>query len=138
MKLLKILTTIIALLSIFFYLYERFGEPNGKKYKIDSKHHVFYKGDGITKDDAINVLDYFKSIGYFKNGSEVDVQISAEEQKNYLMIAYMVVAEKITAEGDKAFLLISSALAGSVFKSKKIAVSLVDDRLEEIKNFGYT
>lgn len=138
MKILKILTTIIALLSILFYLYEKFGDTNGKKYEVDSTHHVFYKGDGLTKDDAKNVGDYFKRIGYFKTGSEVDVQISAEKQKNDLKIAYIVAAEKITAEDDKAYLLISSVLADSVFKSKKMAVSLVNDNLEEIKNLGYT
>ncbi len=138
MKALKIFSTIVAILAIIFYLYDTFGNANGKVYDFDGKHHVYYKGDGVTKDDAKNVGKYFNSIGYFKDGSAIDVQISAEKNKDNLKIAYIVSGDSITSKDDKAFLLISSTLADSVFKSRKMAVTLADDHLEEIKNLGYT
>jgi len=138
MKALKIFSTIVAVIGIIFYLYDTFGNANGKVYDFDSKHHVYYKGDGVTKDDAKNVGKYFKSIGYFKDGSAIDVQISAEKNKDNLKIAYIVSGDSITSEDDKAFLLVSSALADSAFKSRKMAVTLADIHLEEIKNLGYT
>lgn len=138
MKAIKIITSIIAFAALAFYAYQYFGKPNGKIYDVDKNHHVYYKGEGVTKDDAKKVGDYLTRLGYFKKDNEVDVQISSNKEKSNLKIAYVVDNTKITHEFEKGFVLISSYLSDSVFNGRKMLVSLADDHMDEVKNLGFT
>lgn len=138
MKALRILSLIIGLGALAYYAYQYFGKPNGKIYDVDKNHHVYYKGDGVTKDDAKKTGDYFTQIGLFKGDNEFDVQISAEKDSKDLKIAYVVDKAKINTEMEKGFLQISTGLADNVFNSKKMMVSLVDEKMDDIKTLGST
>jgi hypothetical protein len=138
MKVVKIISFVIALGALAFYAYQLFGNPNGKVYDVDKNHHVYYQGDGVTKEDAKKVGAYFMEIGYFKTDNEVDVQISSNKEKSDLKISYIVDKDKITPELERGYVLISSSLAENAFHRKKILVTLVDEHMDEIKNLGYT
>ncbi len=138
MKALKIFSSIVAFGALIYYGYQYFGNPNGKTYEVNKNQHVYFKGDGVTKDDAKKVGAYLKQAGYFKNDNEVDVQISSNKPNSDVNIAYIVDSDKITSEVEKDFLLVSSGLSENVFHNRKILVSLADDKLDEIKNLGYT
>ena len=138
MKGLRIISGIIAVLALGYYAYNYFAKPDGRIYDVDKNHHVYYKGEGVTKDDAKKVGEFFQQIGLFKPDNEFDVQISANKEKNDMKIAYVVDKGKMTAETENGFLQISSALAENIFNGKKLAVSLVDEHMDEIKSLGFT
>ena len=138
MKPLRILSIIVAVIALGYYAYNYFAKPDGKIYDVDKNHHVYYKGDGVTKEDAKKVGDFFTQIGLFKPDNEFDVQISADKEKDNLKIAYVVDKDKIATDKENGFMLISSSLSETVFNGKKMAVSLVDTRMDEIKSLGFT
>lgn len=138
MRVLKIITSIFAFGALAYYAYQVFARPNGEIYEVDKIHHVYYKGAGVTKEEAKKVGNYLTRLGYFKNDHEVDVQLSSNKEKSNLKIAYVVDDSKITAELEKDFLFISSFLSDTVFNGKKMLVSLADDHLDEVKNLGFT
>ena len=70
--------------------------------------------------------------------NEFDVQISSGKDQSDLKIAYVVDKDKISGDKESGFLQISSALSENVFSGKKMAVSLVDEHMDEIKNLGFT
>lgn len=137
MKVLKIFSYIMAFAALIYYGYQYFGNPNGKTYTVTKNQHVYYKGDGVTKDDAKKVGDYLKQAGYFTNDNGVDVQIFSNRPDSKVKISYVVDNDKITSEIEKDFLLISSGLSEKVFNNRKILVSLADDKLDEIKSLGF-
>ena len=61
----------------------------GDKYKLSDKHSVYYKGGGVTEDDAKKVGAYFTEIGLFTTENTMDVQISAEKNSNDMKIRYV-------------------------------------------------
>ncbi len=138
MKAIKIITSVIAVLALVYYAYRFFGKPNGEIYEVDKNHHVYYNGEGVTKEDAKKTGEFFTQIGYFKTDNEVDVQISANKDMSDLKIAYIVDKDKITPELENGFVTVSSSLSESVFNNKKMAVSIADEQMDEIKNLGNT
>lgn len=138
MKALRIASLIIGIVALAYYAYQYFGKPNGKIYDVDKNHHVYYKGDGVTKEDAKKTGDFFTQIGLFKSDNEFDVQISSDKESKELKISYVVDKDKITTESEGNFVQISSLLSEKVFSGKKMAVSLADDHMDEIKKIGYT
>ncbi len=138
MKVLKIFSSVVAFAALIYYGYQYFGHPNGKTYTVTNNQHVYYKGDGVSKDNAKKVGDYLKQVGYFTNDNGVDVQIFSDNPDSTVKISYVVDNDKITSEIEKDFLLVSSGLSEKVFNNRKILVSLADDKLDEIKSIGYT
>ena len=55
-----------------------------------------------------------------------------------MKIAYVVDKDKIAADKENGFMLISSSLSETVFNGKKMAVSLVDEHMDEVKSLGFT
>ena len=138
MKVIRILSIIVGVIAIGYYAYNYFAKPDGKIYDVDKNHHVYYKGEGVNKDDAKKTGDFFTQIGLFKTDNEFDVQISSGKDQSDLKIAYVVDKDKISGDKESGFLQISSALSENVFSGKKMAVSLVDEHMDEIKNLGFT
>lgn len=138
MKAIKLISSVIAIAALIYYAYGFFGKPNGEIYDVDKNHHVYYKGEGVTKEDAKKTGEFFTKIGYFKTDNEVDVQISTNKDKSDLKIAYIVDKDKITPELENGFVTVSSSLSESVFNSRKMVVSIADEHMDEIKNLGYT
>lgn len=137
MKALRVVSTIVGLLALIYYGYQFFGSPNGKKYEIDKNHHVFYKGDGVTKDDAKKTGDFLKEIGLVDESKGMDVQIKADKPTDDVKFSLVFDKSKVTPEVESSALAIGAQLSTSVFNGRKIMVVLADDNLDEIKNLGY-
>ena len=136
MKAIKILGLIVSIGALCYYAYRFFGNPNGKSYEVDKKHNVYYKGDGVTKDDAKKTGDYMKEIGLFIADNEADVQIKAEKPTDNVILSFVADKDKITPELEQSLLTIGSGLNAAVFKGRKVSVSVADDGMDEIKNLG--
>lgn len=101
MKAMRIIAIVIFVLTVIIWLI-----PNGygKKYKVNDKDNVYYKGDGVTENDAKKVGEFLTSYGYFGTETESSVQIKAEENSKDIEIRFVVKKDKVTPEISNLFL----------------------------------
>jgi hypothetical protein len=137
MKTLRNITTIIAALALVYYVYQLISNPRGSKYEIDKNHHVYYKGDGVTKEDAKKTGDFLKQIGLVDGSQGMDVQIRSEKAGDEVKFSMVFDKTKVTSETESAALGIGSQLSTSVFNGRKIKVVFMDDSMDEFKDLGY-
>src|SRR5665647_2861220 len=118
MKTIRIIGFIVALGALGYYAYQLIAKPNGKKYTLNDKHHVYYKGDGVTEDDAKKVGTYLTGIGLFGADNEMDVQIKAEKNSNDINIRFIVDKDKVTPQIENSFLSIGNDMAAKIYPDK--------------------
>ncbi len=135
MKPIRVIGFIVALCALGYYGYQLIAKPNGKKYTINDKHHVYYKGDGVTEDDAKKVGTYCTTIGLFGD-TDMDIQIAAEKNSSDMKVRFIVDKSKVTPEVETGFLNIGNDMATKVFPNKTLHIILTDDHFDDIKEVG--
>ena len=138
MKALKTFSAIVSILAALYYGYQIFGNSNGKKYVLDKKHSVYYKGDGLNETNAKDLAENLKEQDYFSGDDEGAVQITKTvATKDTVNLKFVVDQSKITPDIEKAFLEIGAAIPKKVFSGAPIHIYLVDDKIDNPKNLGY-
>lgn len=135
MKAIRVIGFIIALGALGYYGYQLIAKPNGKKYTVNDKHHIYYKGDGVTEEDAKKAGNYFNSIGLFGD-TDMDVQIDAEKNSSDMMVRFIVDKSKVTPEVETGFLNIGNDMAAKIYPNKTLHIILTDDHFDDIKDIG--
>jgi len=138
MKAAKIFTSIVALLSLGFYGWKLFGNPNGKKYAFDKLHNIYYKGEGLTEANAKDLAEYLKEQEYFGGDHEASIQISkTDETKDTVNLKFVVDKSKLTPDIEKVFIQLGTLIPKKIFNGAPVDVYLANEDLEDIKNLGY-
>lgn len=138
MKIVRILSLVVALGALGYFAWQYFGEPNGKVYKLDKEHNIYYKGEGMDEAGAKKLAGYLKEQQYFETGKEATVQITrTKETKDTVNLNFIVDKSKITADMEDKFVLFGGMIASKVFNSAPLTVHLSDDHFKEVKNLGY-
>ncbi len=135
MKTIRIIGFIVALGALGYYAYQLIAKPNGKKYTLNDKHHVYYKGDGVTEDDAKKVGTYFTNSGLFGD-TDMDVQIAAEKNSGDMKVRFIVDKSKVTPQVEAEFLNIGNDMANKIYPDKTLHIILTDDHFDDIKDVG--
>ncbi|MEO7292802.1 MAG: hypothetical protein ABIW34_06855 [Ginsengibacter sp.] len=135
MKAIRVIGFIIGLCALAYYGYQIIGKPNGKKYTVNDKHHIYYKGDGVTEDDAKKAGAYFTNIGMFGE-TDMDVQIGAEKNSGEIKVRFIVDKSKITPEVEKAFVDIGNDMANKIYPDKTLHLILADEHFDDLKDLG--
>ena len=107
----------------------------GKEYKLDKKHNVYYKGDGINEDMAKKLANYLKEQEYFQDSIESTVQIT--RNKDTFNLNFVVDESKLTNGVETSFLLFGSFISEKVFDKAPVTIHLTNNRLESFKNLGH-
>ena len=107
----------------------------GKEYKLDKKHSVYYKGDGVDEAMAKKLANYLKEQEYFQGSIKATVQL--EKVKDTFNLNFVVDETKITKDYDNNFLLFGGFISEAVFNKAPVIIQLTDDKLEPFKNLGY-
>ena len=107
----------------------------GKEYKLDKKHNVYYKGDGVNEALAKKLAEYLKEQEYFQDSIASTVQLI--KTKDTFNLNFVVDASKITEGYENKFLLFGGFISEKVFDKKPVVIQLTNDRLEPFKNLGY-
>lgn len=107
----------------------------GKEYKLDSKHNIYYKGEGVDEALAKKLALYLKEQEYFQDSITATVQL--EKREDTFNLNFVVDEKKITAEFDKNFLLFGAMISESVFNKAPVTIQLTDNTLIPFKNLGY-
>lgn len=111
---------------------------NGKKVSIEgTKGEVYYKGDGVTEDDAKKTGNFLKEQSYFSGDKQASVQITKENGVFTIRFAYNKdVYEKLTG-ADDAFKLLAIKASKEVFGGEKVNIALADKSFKDYKSIPY-
>lgn len=107
----------------------------GKEYKLDKKHNVYYKGEGVDEALAKKLAQYLKEQEYFQDSINATVQLI--RIKDTFNINFVVDQSRITEGYENKFLLFGGFISEKVFDKKPVVIQLTNDRLEPFKNLGY-
>ena len=103
-KWIRIFSIIILLLTALVYMLIAFGEPNGKAYRYDDKHTIYYSADALDSRLIKAVGDSLTRIGLFTPESRMDVQVLFDPQKgDTIHMGYIVQRDRLTAEAKQGF-----------------------------------
>jgi hypothetical protein len=107
----------------------------GKEYKLDSKHNVYYKGEGVDEALAKKLAAYLKEQDYFQDSITATVQLV--KIKDTFNLNFVVDEKKLTSESDNNFLIFGAFIAEKVFNKAPLTIQLTNEKLEPFKNLGY-
>jgi hypothetical protein len=107
----------------------------GKEYKLDSKHNVYYKGEGVDEALAKKLANYLKEQEYFQDSINSTVQLV--KNKDTFNLNSVVDETKITEGFETNFLLFGAFISESVFNKAPVTIQLTNEKLEPFKNLGY-
>ncbi len=107
----------------------------GKEYKLDDKHNVYYKGDGIDEAMVKKLAGYLKEQEYFQDSIHATVQLL--KIKDTFNLNFVVDAAKLTSNTETAFLVFGAAISENVFNKAPVIIHLTNNKLETFKNLGY-
>lgn len=130
MKILQVLLTAAIAISISSCM-----QNYGKEYKLDAKHNVYYKGNGVDEALAKKLANYLKEQEYFQDSINSTVQIV--KVKDTFNLNFVVDASKITPAYETNFLLFGAFISESVFNKAPVTIQLTNENLEAFKNLGY-
>jgi len=131
MKILKLLLPVLLCAVAFTACNSNYG----KEYKLDKKHNVYYKGEGIDEALAKKLAEYLKAQEYFQDSIESTVQVI--KIKDTFNLNFVVDETKLTKGFETNFLLFGGFISESVFNKAPVTISLTNNKLEPFKNLGY-
>jgi len=107
----------------------------GKEYKLDDKHNVYYKGEGVDEAQAKKLAGYLKEMEYFQDSINSTVQLV--KVKDTFNLNFVVDESKIVNGLENNFLILGAAISEVVFNNAPVTIQLTNDKLEPFKNLGY-
>ncbi len=111
---------------------------HGKKVKIEgTKAEVYYKGDGVTEDDAKKTGEFLKSVSLFNSGKEASVQLTKEGEEYTIRLVYDKDVADTLKGLDDAFKLIAAQASKEVFGGKKVNIALANKTFKDYKTIPY-
>ena len=131
MKYLKLLLPVIIIAIIIAGCNQNYG----KEYKLDAKHNVYYKGEGVDEALAKKLANYLKEQEYFQDSINSTVQLV--KVKDTFNLNFVVDATKLTAGYENNFLIFGAFISEKVFNNAPVTIQLTNDKLEPSKNLGY-
>lgn len=107
----------------------------GKEYKLDDKHNVYYKGEGVDEALAKKLANYLKEQQYFVDSINSTVQLV--KIKDTFNLNFVVDESKIVTGYENNFLMFGAFISESVFNKAPVTIQLTNDKLEPFKNLGF-
>lgn len=121
-----------AAISVLLTSCDLFGNF-GKKVEINEKNEVYYKGEGVTEDDAKKLGKYFEEIGVFNGKEDRSVQLSKDGDAYVVRI---VIKEDVVNKDKERFETIfwywQDMISENVFKGDKTKIILTDDKFKDL------
>ena len=100
---------------------------HGKKVKIEgTKGEVFYKGDGVTEDDAKKTGAFLKDQGFFSSEKGASVQVTKEGEEYTMRFVYDKDVYDTLKKVDALFKLVGATASKEVFGGKKVNIALAN------------
>ncbi|MCY7310397.1 MAG: hypothetical protein LH619_06435 [Chitinophagaceae bacterium] len=111
---------------------------HGKKVKVEgTKAEVFYKGDGVTEDDAKKTGEFLKSTSIFSSGKDASVQLTKDGEEYTIRFVYDKDVYDTLKGVDDVFKLIAAKASKEVFAGKKVNIALANKSFKDFKIIPY-
>lgn len=111
---------------------------HGKKVKVEgTKAEVFYKGDGVTEDDAKKTGEFLKSTSIFSSGKDASVQLTKDGEEYTIRFVYDKDVYDTLKGVDDVFKLIGAKASKEVFAGKKVNIALANKSFKDFKTIPY-
>jgi len=111
---------------------------HGKKVKIEgTKGKVFYKGDGVTEDDAKKTGAFLKDQGFFSSEKGASVQVIKEGEAYTMRFVYDKDVADTLKGLDDAFKLIAAQASKEIFGGKKVNIALANKSFKDYKTIAF-
>ena len=104
----------------------------GTPFVFDKNHTVYFKGNGVTKEDAARVAGFFKGYGYFTDSSQSDVQLFAKDSNGPVNIGFVIGGKSVSPETATFFKASSEGLQ-ELFGGRTIVLVLLDSNLQQLQ-----
>lgn len=109
----------------------------GKKIKVEgTKGEVYYKGDGVTENDAKKTGEFLKQT-FFSSDKAASVQITKEGDEYTIRFVYLKSVYDTLKGIDEAFKIIGVKASKEVFGGKKVNIALASNHFKDYKTIPY-
>ncbi len=105
----------------------------GGKITLQEKLDVYYRGKGVTEDDARRLGNFLYANGYFDTSARQSVQLDKDSTWIVRLVVKKELADPENEDMLKALRELESELQEGVFKGEKTRVALADDELNEFR-----
>lgn len=111
---------------------------HGKKVKVEgTKGEVYYKGEGVTEDDAKKTGDFLKAQGFFTNEKGASVQVMKEAGNYVMRFVYDKEVLASLPDAETAFKMLAIKAAKEIFGGSKVNIALANKSFEDYKTIAY-
>ena len=110
----------------------------GKKIKVEgTKGEVYYKGDGVTENDAKKTGTFLHKENYFSAGKPASVRIQKEGDEYTIIFVYNKAVYDTLKEANYLFKVLGVNASKEVFDGKKVNIALTNDHFKAYKIIPY-
>lgn len=110
----------------------------GKKIKVEgTKAEVYYKGDGVTADDAKKTGKFLKDASLLNSDKEASIQISKEGEEYTIRFVYDKAMYDTLKGVEDVFKMIGAKASKEVFGGKKVNIALANKSFKDFKTIPY-
>lgn len=104
----------------------------GTPFKLDKNHTVYYKGKGVTNEDAAHVGGYYRGYGLFTDTNQSDIQIFSQNANDPIQVGHIIAGKSVSPESETVYKDAASGLQ-ELFPGRVITVCLMDTSLNILK-----
>jgi len=110
----------------------------GKKVKVEGTNaEIYYKGDGVTEDDAKKTGEFLKGVSLFSSGKDASLQLTREGDVYTIRMVYDKKVADTLKGLDDAFKLIAAQASKDVFGGKKVNIALANKSFKDYKTIAF-
>lgn len=129
----KLLTAVLAMTVLLTAC-----TNHGKKMKVEgTKGEVYYKGDGVTEDDAKKLGDFLKEQQFFNNEKGASVQLMKEGEEYTVRFVYDKKVYDTLKGAEEAFKLLAIKASKDLFGDKKVKIALANKTFKDFTTIPY-
>lgn len=110
----------------------------GKKLKIEgTKAEVYYKGDGVTEEDAKKTGEFLKKENFFGADKGASVQISKDGDAYIMRFVYDKDVYDTLKNIDNLFKILAARASQEIFNGNKVNIALASKTFKDYKTIPY-
>jgi len=110
---------------------------NGKKIKVEgTKGEIYYKGEGVTEDDAKKTGQFLKDV-FLTPDKGASIQVTREGDVYTLRFVYNKEVYDTLKGVDNEFKLLAAKASKEVFGGKKVDIALADKHFKDYKTIPW-
>ena len=110
----------------------------GKKHKVEgTKGEVYYKGEGVTEEDAKKTGEFLRKERFFNDGKGASVQISKEGDAYLMRFVYDKDVYDTLKNVDELFKLLANRASKNIFDGKKVNIALASRTFKDYKTIDF-